>query len=474
MDTLQEVLTYGSVPEALQSQCVTSTTLLEYLSSCPVTDTTLIMYKHVCSYIGSEQYLFRDGVRQHFLSLVKDPRYGAIFILMQCDVKVKVIPDQDIPNNPTVGLLLIPSYALLTADKSSKYTIRAICNKSVKVKNENTEILSLLIQSRNEKTLNKLPLNGDLLIQHCRYCIDTDWFDRIKQYVKVSSVFVHIMERCKTLSTRAPQYWSFVRGQYQELVRLASTTGSLSGTKIEDIIEMDRIVPGIIDPRLVHLNDLSYKIYLLQPEVAAYVLGYPIQFGIPTYNMFLDSLKHLTNVGKEQYCKDLRRHNRKVSQFVPKPFLREGEKISMEPVNKKDTREEDIFDYGPFDYLASTGTHLFYFTRPEFDTCTQSHLNHWTSSPMAYATIYEMLMRQRLAKTLGLPAPNTILGLLGQVESDTLFSEPPHEQDISETSNEANPRQHEVGSVVNIRDSASLYQFMSLLSPLLNIDYSDS
>ena len=142
---------------------------------------------------------------------------------------------------------------------------------------------------------------------------------------------------------------------------------------------------------------------MLPASVQAYLLGFHLEIGIPHVNILKTALQNLSKKGPGQYIadmKDLPRPGAVTPVTGRAPAGMEEFKLG----NTQDAMLNDITSYSPFDRIYYTnGTHLYCFTRVEFDSLIKDRKNPWTKEPIPEYIIELIQCRLNMSKSLQLP-----------------------------------------------------------------------
>lgn len=464
MDQVTQAVTIGSPLAALNKNFITIDELLRWLTTAPVTDRTLAAYRAACMANDPNEHYLEEttaphiGKSRHFLSGVRAPEYGAIFLLSGGDIETPIFKD-----TPTEQLIqhIAPALAKLHTDSNFERKMKLICDKSgvpVRFIQENRPLL-FQCHGTNliREFLAKINQNIDSQIN---LIIESDYFAALS----VCDASVEpLMARCRTLMTTASQYWEAVaKPEYREVFNKLIAAKKLVGSTKAQAQELNTLFPGIFGVSLERLSDLAYKITCLEFTIQAYVLGFPIQYGLPSPDMIEELLYYLSNVGKEHYAEELKAHEEKLANYYLSADITGWHRVPWRIRNVQDVLENNVYEYNSFDrMMLITGVNIHHFVRPEFQNLLKSHKNIWTNEDLPKQFEIEVLARLQISEGLKLPSAGTILELLTRTDDGTLYPAP--EPASSNPSDQANNiLQLLFGSNPSISGNATVFPGMTI------------
>lgn len=431
MAYVEEVVLHGSPYLSLKKEFITEKDLLYFiLEKKPNLDLGLLAFRAVLRRKKNESStLYLND--EHFLKLIADlphgEAYGALYLACGGDVDAPISLGSK--SSKTIAKYLIASTSKLYKDKKFQEKIEIIAGTNEKLLESLTPAQTgLAIRAGN------IPPDIDPEV-FITFFLNVDWVKPVADH-KDNELFSEIIQRGHYLIKHAPHYWEQVAKKvYQVLVETQiANRRLLLGTTKKDLLEMLEIFPEV-KTELSSLSELAYLIALKLLPLQAYLLGFPIQYGLPGDKMIWSALQKLSAIGKEQYAKLMREEQEKIT-FIPSCF---GSAIER---NEKDVLEEFVYDYGPFDRLTViTGMNLYHFTRKELHNILENGQNIYTKEELVKPILEEAKRRLKIAKEWGLPEPAPLLALLEKVEKGTLHKKegPPKSQNQNRSSGSRPP-----------------------------------
>jgi hypothetical protein len=415
MDRVTQAVTTGSPLLALKKKFITVDELLGWLVTAPMSDRTLVAYRAACQITSPDDHYIED---RHFLSGVRAPEYGAIFILSGGDIETPIYK-----NKPKEQLIqyVAPALARMHTDSTFERKMKLICDKSgvpVRYLQENR---SLLFQCHTSNLIREyLAKTNQGLDSHAQMIIESDYFDAL---AVADQLVEPLMARCQTLISTAPQYWEAVaKPDYRDFFNKLIAAKKLAGSTKAQALDLDQIFPGIFGVTLSRLSDLAYKVTCLDFTVQAYVLGFPIQYGLPSQPMIENLLYYLSTVGKDRYAQDLKEYEERMANGYLNGETNGWHQVPWQVRNTQDVLENSVYEYNSFDrIMLITGSNIHQFVRLEFPNLLKSHKNIWTNEDLPKHFETELQARLAMADDLKLPTAGTIQELLTKIDEGTLY-----------------------------------------------------
>ena len=221
---------------------------------------------------------------------------------------------------------------------------------------------------------------------------------------------VDLLNRITELRSRCQDYWNVVAPQYLKLVE----TDKLDFYTLKQLAVTPQ-AQYLRCPKSWELEDFKWltpemwSIYLLHPGLAAYILGLPLQIGIPGPRIICQSLRLLHRLGVSQYARHLCIQG---SQLICPAHVRQL--IESEPEVEIDLNGVPFEDYGPFDRVGYIqGDHYTEFTRPAFETLLKYRTHPYNRTLLQNSELIpQMQLRQDLARCHSLPEATPLQILL--------------------------------------------------------------
>jgi hypothetical protein len=405
-DKIRESVQVGSVFLALDDKFFTAEALLQWLTTVPITERTQIAYKAVCTKIPPNSQYLADSY--HFLT--KKPEYLSIAIKYNFSTE---IPDQNIEGdmNPIIGHLC-EALIDLNSNNNLRRVTALICSGAGPL-----DYILLKIETcfgaRNFPHLRNVSA-----FRHNTGLVAADWTAKFRYNERLPII---ILNRITQLQKEAPVYYAGVAyaAYYKVAVKL-NKDRLLTHLNRHELTLFDSFFPNIIDKQILKYTDLAYKIALLGNDVAGYILGFPVQNMIPDEQQIHRALLSLTNLGVDRYTELIR--NYVAATYTPILPFEQDEAATYS--NDTDVVMEPINNYVPFDIVVyQTGSHMYRFTRIEFDKLAESKKNPWTNDWFPPTVLSTINARVKAAKELGLPTARPLTETLAHIEAGTLFKD---------------------------------------------------
>ena len=402
-DKIRESVDVGSVFLALDANFFTAQALLKWLTTQTINERRQVAYKAVCTKIHPNQQYLDDTF--HFLT--KKPGYT--FIAIGFGLLVE-IPDQNI-EGVTNPVLAHVCDALV--EMSASANIRRLSGLILAGQGSASYLQSKLVtcfRARNFPHLRNL--SGH---EYNIALVEADYTSKFRYNEKLAGL---IIRRIAKLHKEAPIYYSGVAYKaYHKIGVKLNKDKLLTQLTRDELTTFNTFFPNVIDQKILGYSDLAYKIALLGNDVAGYILGFPVQNIIPNEDQIHQSIQELTDLGPDKYADHIKQYV--VSTYTPiLPFSQQTVTYS----NDADVLMEDINNYAPFDIISyQTGSHMYRFTRPEFDQLSESKKNPWTNDWLPPTVLSTIKARVDASKELGLPPARPLRDMLTRIEDGTLF-----------------------------------------------------
>ena len=217
-----------------------------------------------------------------------------------------------------------------------------------------------------------------------------------------------IIKRIKHLATEAKLYWKEVRASYVKILKRID----LNFETMQQLIDIDdtliEIPKGITITEFKLFNKLAWKVWNLQSDLRAYVLGLPIHMGIPGIKTIKDCVLKLAKHGIEAYSSEMGKLG---NSIVYPPY----QSIVHHNGGGDDLVGVPFESYGPFDRLAYIENDLlFEFTRSSWIELKDR--NPFTKINFSHSFIAMKTCRGSMAGRMLLPPSKPIASLLNDVE----------------------------------------------------------
>ena len=239
--------------------------------------------------------------------------------------------------------------------------------------------------------------------------------DRTETFIYNADLAKTILLRAEHLQTKAPLYYTAVAYEEYRLVAAKLYKDKLLGKLTSgEVMTFNAFFPNIIEDRILAYSQLARKIALMSNEIAGYFLGFPIQYLIPTDTQITTALEVLEKEGAEKYLERIKQTYMNIGSF---PLG------SISSINERDINFTEIDDYLPFDIVAyQSGTHVYRFTRIEFEHLIKSKKNHYTNEALPSSILSTIEARFKAAEALGLPKAMTAAEILESINNGTIIS----------------------------------------------------
>lgn len=401
-DRVAQAVLFGSVELALKQSFINIDDLLEWLSKQSVTQEITIAYNAVCRRLTPNLQYLKDGVHV----LAKNPALAAVAVMHKLDPSIKDRKEGE-------------------SKELWNYVFEAV----IKMRNDHTAKGKGLIMLTGSGSNDLLRSNIDLLYG-CRFwrevpgvstdstnvaLLKTDWVEHLRSNGTVASA---ILKRVHFLQQHAPQYYGEVAyKQYYAKAAALHKEQLLTNLTQADLILFNTYFTNIIDTRLLSYDSLCYNIASLTPDVAGYVLGFPIHWFIPNAEQIHEALATLKAKGIDDYCAYIKAESVANSSLV-------GAHVTKDVTfsNTEDVYGEDIDNYVSFDIIVfRNAKHIYRFTRPEFSNLVKSKKNHWTNEWLPASIVGTIKSRLATACALGLPESHTLKEHLNHVKNHNFF-----------------------------------------------------
>ena len=229
------------------------------------------------------------------------------------------------------------------------------------------------------------------------------------------------MSRVTKLQATAPDYYAKVAYKhYYRVARKIYQDNLLTEITQEDMLTFNTFFPSIVNPKLLEYSTLAFNISLLATDLAGYVLGFPIQTGLPSAAQIATALEQLEKMGLKAYAASIAKYVR-ASQLPlsTTPFESENKATIC---NEEDVLMVKADKYSPFDVVVyRSGEHIFRFTRPEFSNLLKTKKNPWNNEEIPYSVLATISARHAASKDMGLPKSKPLKEILQSMEADKLF-----------------------------------------------------
>lgn len=400
---IKETVYNGSVFLALEMKCFTYNDLMKWLVDEPYSEKTLIAYKALCFGIEPNNQYMDDDI--HFI--MKQKNY--IGIALFYGFKVYDLPYKRNDNDPIINFVC-DEIINLNSSSEMRQQLNLVVKGTGMVPYVQSNLLSCFL-ARNFNHVPNLTANDynvDL--------VNSDWTAKFRYNKDLAKL---VINRNLLLNKIAPNYYKYISYSYYYKVASKLYKEKLLNIDKTDLVNFNNLFPGIIDVKILCYDDIGYKLSLLNNETAGYVLGFPIQTIIPNNKQIKEAINKLIEVGKEKYCEHIK-------NYVNKLFIQELPFSNDEPIkyaNTTDVMLEDINNYVPFDIVSyQIGTHIYRFTRAEFDKLLETKKNPWTNDWFPQSILTELTNRQSCANKLELPPARPLIEMLDLLEANKLYS----------------------------------------------------
>lgn len=401
-DRISQAVLYGSVELALKQSFINVDDLLEWLHNQVINRDVLIAYNSVCRRRTPNTQYLKDGV--HLLA--KNPGLTSVAVMHKLDPSIKDRKEGE-----------------------SKELWNYVFESAMKARSDHNAKGKALLMLTGTGTNDFLRDNLDLLYG-CRFwrevsgvssettntmLLKSDWIQHLRSNGTVASA---LLKRVHFLQQHAPQYYGEVAYKLYYAKALALHKEELLTNLTQtDLVLFNTYFMNIIDTRLLTYDSLSYNIASLTPDVAGYVLGFPIHWFVPNAEQIHEALAIMKDKGIDDYCAHIKTQT--IAGALPTgPHVGEDAIFS----NNEDVYGEDIANYVPFDIIVfRNAKHIYRFTRPEFSNLTKSKKNHWTNEWLPASILDTIRSRLATACALGLPESRTLKEHLNYVKNHNFF-----------------------------------------------------
>ena len=404
-DRISQAVLFGSVELALKQSFINVDNLLEWLSKQVVTQKIMIAYNAVCRRRSPNIQYLHDGV--HILA--KNPGLSSLAVVYKLNPSFKDCKEGE-----------------------SKELWNYVFESVIKMRNDDTIKTASIMMLTGNAPHDFLRNNLDLLYS-CRFwreasgvpshktneaLLKSDWV----QHLRSNGTLAHaIITRVHFLQQHAPQYYAEVayKDYYAKAVTLHKEK-LLTNLSQADLSIFNTYFTNIIDLRLLSYNTLCYNIASLTPDIAGYVLGFPIHWFMPNEEQIHDALMILKVKDVDDYCAYIKAES--IANCMPT-----GAMINATFSNTEDVYGEDIDNYVPFDIIIfRNAKHIYRFTRPEFANLVKSKKNHWTNEWLPASILGSIKSRLTTVCSLGLPGSRTLKDHLNHLKNYNFFYPSPN------------------------------------------------
>jgi len=411
-----QAVRYGSVELALTENFVTVEGLLEWLAICENIDYTIdLAYNAICKRLGPNLHYLNDGV--HILA--KMPKLALIALVYGLN---PAIADRKGEGGAGLWTYLLPNMA----EMKVSLKLQQKCMLLRKGLGSNSFLRKNLVLLYGAGFRPEIPgLSNDQINEAL---LTVDRTDKLRSSGKLAK---HVLVRVSYLQQFAPNYYAEVAYKhYHKIALFLHKEKLLTNLTKEDMRSFDNFFQGIIDKRLLTYDNLCYNIANMTPDIAGYVLGFPVQDFVPNEEQIHDAIQLLQGLGKDGYCEHIKQLN-KTYRFPVGPFT----DIQADLVNEQDVFGEDIENYVAFDIVAFRDSkHIYRFTRLEFKQILDSKKNPYTNSWLPASVLNLIKSRVMTARDLGLPVARTLKEHLDCLEKGTFLISAQESQKEQQTS----------------------------------------
>ena len=470
LDKVHQSIVWGSPFEALYSNFVTFQDILEYLTYESIDEhvdesidehvdesidehidehidelnmkpsvSNLIAYKCVC--LVSKKQLVNG---KHFLLNAHDD-YVCLYYLLHGFPETTDDTDQNL--------------VLMKKFEHVSFKLRDLNNYTIKYLHILANKLSSSITSLNyiEKKL-AISARSDYYIINTDHHLFNDYMYILNstKYEEYESI---VLERCLILLDKAPLYWENVGNpMYLKIVKQHIFDNSyLISSKSLEIY--NQLFPDLLPEKWLSRSSLVYTLSTYPDVIKAYILGFPIHLYIPSKSVIETALDKLDDQGIDKYCEYLRDHNRKVLFSHIERF----DENSIDIGNENDTLLESVLDYNLTDVVKYyIDSHVYFFTRAEFDSILEKGSNHWTSEPFLFGGLENILSRVNISRYYSLPPSEPIKDILIKISDGKLLLKHNECENCSSGNN-----------IDDSVDNTRLH-FSNLFNDINNVDYESS
>lgn len=374
---IKEAVVLRTVPTLLETKIISLEKILQWLADNDITSDTVMAYAGISEIVPPNKHYIDS--KTHFLE-VGDKYCGPAIIF-------GIEPDLKYFDHIVNCALKYPDISIMCHNIRSSNNIQSLTQRRKYV----------------EKLFPIDVLNEAL--------IATDWCNKLKYTDKLSKL---VLDRVQYLHSNYPIYYGSVGYKiYRKVVTKLVEENKLSLLTQDELIILNRLFRGIINPSLLTMSSFSYRISVMNNLVAGYILGFPIHEFTPSPKHIEQALKIIEDKGREEYialitsrCQENNIYNTSDYTFA----------------NDSDVTMEDPLDYSPFDVIYyEDGSHVYRFTRVEFDNLLEKKKNHWTNEWLPTSILESIRSRSIIANKIGLPSSCTMSELFDKVDKDDLF-----------------------------------------------------
>lgn len=394
---ISEIVKAGFCHHAIAGGILDIKKLLNFLKDQDVTEETLLAYRTVCLItLKDEHYLDIKGEQKHFTTLTDNIEYMLIYILSEGDYNIPstVNGDKTLINERSEELAKIYK-------AQNRYTrIRVLCDLEYSEVYKHFHLINKIFKN-NENSIKKYKEN-DLT-----YYFRTYWFEAIKSSMTTEHYRILIKE-CNYVKNNYKWLWkNFV---YDELKPIVSDT--FLDKKLpehitkKDVEELVLLFPGCLPIEIHCLSSEAFNIYKLDNKLLqAYILGFPIEYFIPSYKRIKMALYDLTELGIEKYIEKMKSYRKNHSGEIYDTFVNYN--------NTYDVYHIEFEEYNPFDVVEYIEEGQIYrFSRSEFKLLLKTRKNIWNNQEIPEIILYEIHKRLSIAKKNKFPPCQTWINLL--------------------------------------------------------------
>lgn len=416
---ISESVMIGSVYAALRKKWFSSEAVLEWLRDAPISNSTRIAYSLVCHQIEPDNQYLKDENQTHLLS--HRPEYAALAQIMgqylntgfnlekasarnyaeETRVSLDVLVIEKLTEEMCDPVASAWNHLIATGEGPQEYV---------------REHLVDCYRARNFPHLSNMEGQGHY---YNTALVQADWKQRFRYNDQLAGL---VLERVQILKQTAPMYFEAIgKPLYRKVMEKLHREHLLVRLTVEEMGILNSLFPGIIDPSILQQSGLVYRLSTYSPEVASYLLGFPIQSMVANAAQLQFAINHLIAVGPAEYAT----HISKMVKSTYLPIAPFGSAEITFP-NATDVLLEPIDSYAPFDIVAfQDGTHVYRFTRPELETLVADRKNPWTKEELPPAVISTLQARAEAATRAKLPPCRPLLEMLERIEAGTVYEEEP-------------------------------------------------
>ena len=371
-ENIKEIVNSGYCYEVLHNKIITIATLLKYLRNNVCNEESLLAYRCVCIFANPVDH-YIDG--RHFTSIMESIEYLLIFLLSGGNEKTPIYQGK----NVWLVHERASELAKIYKTKSRFTRIRVLCDLE---SSERFKHLQLVVHSK------KCQSNHRDLADY----FNTHRYDLIKNVILDSDYRILIREAQRQCDQYKWLWDTYIKDIYEELVNHLYNQGLPESITKRDVEDLSELFPGLIPEDVLSLSYIAFEIYRHKDIILkAYLLGYPIQYFIPDEKKILISLRELTSLGIDEYCKKMKKKqpcNLKLNNFDS----------SLSYNNMEDVMYEDVNNYPPFDVITYVeGDQIYRFTRPEYNSILTDKMNVWRNTQLPDIIIMEIEKRQAIS-----------------------------------------------------------------------------